>query len=81
MLKVCPWCAAVISTDSDHQPDCPHCRAEGHLYRTVDDGVYGIAWLRERWQGWPTGLDHLARAEQALHAAKAAQQEAPDAHC
>lgn len=82
MLKVCFWCAKVIEVDQYGRPgNCPHCAATGHLYRLVDDGEYGIAWLRERWQRYDyrAGLDHLAHAEQAYRAALAAQQEVLDA--
>lgn len=73
-LKVCFWCARVIEVDQYGRPsDCPHCAATGHLYRLLDDGAHGIAWLRQRWQdrNYRAGLDHLARAEQAYRAALA----------
>lgn len=61
-MRVCTWCASL--TDKSI---CPHCAAQGHLYRTVDDGQYGFAWLRDRWQrqNWQTGLARLANAEES----------------
>ena len=72
MKKVCTWCATVINSEQPN-PDCPKCASEGHLYRMVDDGPTGFAWLRDRWQkrNWTVGLARLANAEEAYHAARA----------
>ena len=66
-MKVCYWCARLTTKCM-----CPGCAAQGHLYRTLDDGTYGFVWMRERWiaNHYTVGLKRLAKAEAAWQAAR-----------